>query len=135
MDKQILSTFTESLRRCTAGSDFEERFYEIFLASSPKVAERFSKTDFRKQKRALRASFHAMLSAAYDGESGPEKHLGELAERHSSRELNIGAELYDYWLDSLLATVKEFDGEYTPEVEDAWEQVMDVGIRYLLSRY
>ena len=51
---------------------FTERFYEIFLASSPKVAEKFSTTDFRKQKRALRASFHAMLSAVYDGESGPE---------------------------------------------------------------
>jgi hemoglobin-like flavoprotein len=76
-----------------------------------------------------------MLSAAYDGESGLEKHLGELAERHSSRDLNIGAEFYDYWLDSLLATVKEFDPEYAPEVEDAWERVMGVGIRFLLSRY
>lgn len=135
MDEQVLETFAASLRRCTAHPDFEERFYEIFLASSPKVAERFKTTDFRRQKRALRASFHTMLLAAYDGEKGPKKHLGGLAERHSSRGLNIGSELYDYWLDSLLTAVKEFDGEHTPEIADAWEQVMGVGIKYLLSRY
>ena len=61
MDEQVVSAFTGSLERCTAKPDFEERFYEIFLASSPKVAEKFATTDFGKQKRALRASFHTML--------------------------------------------------------------------------
>ena len=135
MDQQIISTFAASLLRCTAKPDFEERFYEIFLASSPKIAEKFAMTDFQKQKFALRASFHTMLLAASDGESGPEKHLGELAERHSRRQLDIGAELYDYWLDSLLTTVRQFDTEYGPDVEEAWEKVMGVGIQYLLSRY
>ena len=135
MDEQVLSTFSDSLERCTAKPDFEERFYEIFLASSPKVTEKFATTDFRKQKLALRASFHTMLLAVRDGESGLEKHLGELAERHSRRQLNIGSELYDYWLDSLLATVRQFDSEYSPDVEKAWERMMGVGIEYLLSRY
>jgi hypothetical protein len=83
MDQQVISTFAGSLERCTAKPDFEERFYEIFLASSPKIAEKFATTDFRKQKLALRASFHTMLQAVSDGESGLEKHLGELADRHS----------------------------------------------------
>ncbi len=135
MDEQVITTFASSLERCTAKPNFEERFYENFLASSPKIAEKFAATDFRRQQVALRASFHTMLLAVTDGESGPEKYLGELAERHSSRQLDIGSELYDYWLDSLLATVRQFDSEYGPEVEDAWEKVMGIGIRYLLKRY
>ncbi len=135
MDERILETFDDSLQRCNAKRGFENRFYEIFLASSPKVAEKFANTDFVRQKRALRASLHTILLAVGDQENGPDKYLRDLAEQHSSRELDIGAELYDYWLDSLLRAVEEYDPEYGPEVKDAWEQVMMVGVSYLLSRY
>ena len=128
-------TFEESLGRCNAKTGFLDRFYEIFLASSPKVKEKFAKTDFVRQRRALRASIDAMLLAATDGDKGPEKYLRDLAERHSSRQLDIGAEMYDLWLDSLLAVVKEYDPKYSPEIHDAWEKIMMVGISYLLSRY
>jgi hypothetical protein len=47
----------------------------------------------------------------------------------------IGAELYDLWLDSLLATVRAVDPAWNAEVEQAWESVMTVGIAYLVSRY
>jgi hemoglobin-like flavoprotein len=128
-------TFEESLGRCNAKTGFLDRFYEIFLASSPKVKEKFAQTDFVRQRRALRASLDAMLLAATDGDKGPDKYLGELAQRHSSRQLDIGAEMYDLWLDSLLAVVKEYDPKYSPEIHDAWEKIMMVGISYLLSRY
>ncbi len=135
MDERTLKTLDESLRRSTANPKFEDRFYEIFLASSPKVAEKFAGTDFVRQKRALRASLHTMLLAVGDEETALDKYLSDLAKRHSKKELDIGAELYDYWLDSLLATVKECDPNYGPEVHDTWERVMVVGIRYLLSQY
>ena len=66
---------------------------------------------------------------------GPAYYLQPLAERHSRRELGIGAALYDDWLDSLLTVVQERDSLYTPEVREAWERVMMVGIGYLLSKY
>lgn len=135
MNPRILETFESSLGRCTASTQFLDRFYERFLASSPKVAEKFAKTDFVRQKRALRASFHMMLLAASDGEEGAERHLRGLAVSHSRAKLDIGAEFYDYWLDSLLATVPEFDEQWDDKVQDAWEQVMGVGIRYLVSHY
>ena len=135
MTEKTLTVFGDSLGRCTANPAFEERFYELFLASSPAVAEKFAGTDFVRQRRALRASLHTMLLAVSDQESGLEKYLADLAEHHSSRDLNIGAELYDYWLDSLLTTVGECDPEHSPEVLAAWEEVMSVGIGYLLSRY
>ena len=67
MDAEILEIFDKSLGRCNARPGFLDRFYERFLAMSPKVAEKFKHTDFVRQKRALRASFHMMLLAAGDG--------------------------------------------------------------------
>jgi len=135
MDEKTLKTFEESLARCNTNPRFLDRFYETFLASSFKVHDKFAHTDFVRQKRALRASLHLMLLVASDEEKGPEHYLRDLAELHSSRERNIGAEFYDLWLDSLLTTVRECDSQYSPEVEHAWEKVMMIGIRYLLSHY
>lgn len=135
MDPQTLEIFDRSLGRCNASPEFLDRFYEKFLAMSPKVAEKFKNTDFVRQKRALRASFHMMLLAAGDGEDGAERHLQSLAASHSRAQLDIGAELYDYWLDSILAAVRECDELWNRDVEDAWERVMGVGIKYLLSHY
>jgi hemoglobin-like flavoprotein len=135
MDESTLTTFEDSLQRCNAQPRFLDRFYEIFLASSPRVEDKFAKTDFVRQKRALRASLYLILLAATGGRGGPDRYLRDIAALHSARQLDIGAELYDLWLDSLLATVKECDPEHSFEVAAAWEAVMMVGIRYMCTRY
>jgi len=135
MDDATLQTFQQSLARCTANPRFLDQFYDTFLASSPKVREKFANTDFLKQKRALHGSFHLMLRAAQNEGSGPPVYLEDLAHRHGARQLAIGAELYDLWLDSLLATVRICDPDGSPDIEKAWEKVMGIGIKYLCSRY
>ena len=135
MDATTLEVFDRSLRRCDALPYFLDIFYTKFLDSSPEVAKKFVNTDFVRQKRALRASLHHLLLAAQDQEKGPDAYLAGVAERHGAGQLEIGAELYDLWLDSLLATVKECDPEFSPEVEKAWEDVMMVGIQYLCRSY
>jgi len=110
-------------------------FYETFLASSPKVKEKFANTDFERQKRLLHSSFYLILLASEDPENGPERYLSNLAERHSVHDLNIGSDFYDLWLDSLLAVVGECDPEFDDNVEDAWERMMGIGIDYMLRRY
>ena len=135
MDHVILAQLEDSLRRCNADPDFLDRFYERFLRSSPKVREKFRGTDFIRQKRMLQASLQLLLVAAQDDGERPTPYLDEVAARHSASQRAIGAELYDLWLDSLLATVREVDPSWSPEVEHAWESVMTVGIAYLVSRY
>jgi hemoglobin-like flavoprotein len=135
MDEATLDTFGTSLERCASNPRFLDLFYETFLASSPKVREKFANTDFEKQKRALHGSFHLMLRAAREEGHGPPDFLDELALRHGSGQLAIGSEFYDLWLDSLLAAVRACDPAHSPDVEKAWEQVMGIGIRYLCSRY
>ena len=115
MDESTVARFEESLARCNADPRFLDRFYQIFLGSSPKVHEMFVNTNFVHQKRALRASLQAMVLAAED-EQHASKYLEVFAERHSSRDLKVGAELYDLWLDSLMAAVKECDPQCSPEV-------------------
>jgi hemoglobin-like flavoprotein len=135
MDHAILEQFEDSLRRCNADPDFLDRFYERFLRSSPKVRAKFVGTDFVRQKRMLQASLQLLLVAAQDDGERPTPYLDEVAARHGAGQMGIGAELYDLWLDSLLATVREVDPSWSPEVEQAWESVMTVGIAYLVSRF
>ena len=135
MDEATLNTFQKSFERCSANPGFLDLFYEAFLASSPKVREKFANTDFDKQKRALHGSFSLMLRAARQDGEGPPDYLEELAQRHGANQLAVGAEFYDFWLDSLLVAVSACDPVCSPEVEKAWEKVMGIGISYLCSRY
>jgi hemoglobin-like flavoprotein len=135
VDETVLEQFEGSLRRCSADPAFLDRFYQRFLVSSPRVREKFAGTDFARQKHMLRASLELLIVAARDPEGRPLPYLDEVAARHSASQMAIGAELYDLWLDSLLATVREVDAEWSPAVERAWESVMTVGIKYLVSRY
>lgn len=135
LDEKTIEIFDRSLRRCDTNAAFLDLFYERFLASSPKVRDKFANTNFARQKRLLRASFYLILLASEDPEGGPERYLKHLAERHSTRDLDIGTEFYDLWLDSLLEAVKLCDAQYGPEVERAWEEMMGIGIDYMLKRY
>lgn len=135
MDDTVLVRFEDSLRRCNADPGFLDRFYGRFLTSSPKVREKFLGTDFVRQKHMLQASLQLLLVAARDDGHRPMPYLDEVAARHSASQMAIGAELYDLWLDSLLATVRGVDPGWSPETEQAWEAVMTVGITYLVSRF
>ena len=135
MDEATLQTFESSLARCTAKPEFLDLFYDTFLASSPKVREKFANTEVANQKRMLSASFNLMLRAAQNEESGPPEYLEELAKRHGAKQLAIGADLYDLWLDSLLVAVRASDPAYSMKIEAAWEKVMGIGIKYLCLRY
>ncbi len=135
LDAETISLYEESLRRCNAAPNFLDVFYDKFLASSPEIRARFAKTDFVRQKRALRASFYLIITAVGDKYGGPENYLKEIAIQHSRHHLGIGAALYDLWLDSLLETVKECDPECDPYVLNAWDLVMVNGIDLMLSYY
>ncbi len=135
MNALSLAIFEASLARCEARKDFFDVFYDRFLGASEEVREKFARTDFARQKELLRVSLHHLLLVARDPKQGPDPYLEDVARRHGAGHLEIGAHLYDVWLDSLLATVRECDPECYPEVENAWEDVMMIGIHYLCANY
>jgi hemoglobin-like flavoprotein len=128
-----IELFNDSLER-TSGTTFLERFYELFVASSHEVAEKFAHTDFRKQRRAVKVSLYMMMSAALGHPEG-DVHLTRIAQLHSRAALAIRPELYDLWLDCLVQAVREHDRAFSGETERAWRSVMAPGIEFMKSRY
>lgn len=130
-----IELFNDSLARCLQGDRFFQRFYELFLASSEEVREKFSATDFRKQARMVKSSFYMLVEYLALGWPECEAYLERIATGHSKRQRDIAPHLYDLWLECLLKAAKECDERYSPQVEAAWRYVMGAGIRFLKARY
>jgi hemoglobin-like flavoprotein len=135
MSKPEIEVFNDSLERCLRGGDFFQRFYEIFLASSPEVREKFAGTDFRKQRRMLQTAFYMLVEYIALGWPECQAYLERIAVAHGKHGRDIAPHMYDLWLDCLLRTVRERDDKYTPEVEGAWRFMMGAGITFLKVRY
>lgn len=134
MNEQEIELFNDSLERCTRASGFLDRFYELFLASSEEVPQKFKHTDFRKQKRVLKISLYMMMLVT-EGKVEGDAHLERIARLHSRRELDIKPELYELWLDCLIRAVKDFDPLCNRETERVWRKIMRAGIEFMKSKY
>ena len=135
--KNYLGFFLDSLYRATGGEtqqhDFLTRFYELFTESSTDVAARFHDVDMERQKRMLGRSLQEMTD--FSTSRAASEHLRRTAMRHSRWDRDISPDLYDLWLESLIATAREFDLEFTEEIELAWRVVLAPGIAYMKFRY
>lgn len=134
MIEKDIAIFNDSFLRCQNKKHFLDRFYELFVASSEEVKQKFKNTDFAKQKLALKSSFYMMVLAVQGNIRG-HRYLEDIAELHSNRKLDIRPELYDLWLDCLLKTVEEFDPLYDDNIERVWRNLMNQGIGFMQSRY
>jgi len=134
MTSSEIDIFNDSLSRCVADPRFMERFYDLFLASSAEVREKFKNTDLHKQRRVLKASLY-MVMLAIDGNGGGLAHLDRIARRHGEGELRIGPHLYDLWLEALIRSTRETDPRFDGEIERVWRQTMGFGIDYIKRRY
>lgn len=135
MDPQSVQKARDSLSRCNQRPEFLERFYELFIDSSPDIRKKFENTDFEMQKRVLRDSLFLMLSAAGTTVGYAHVQLEKLAKRHSHNDLGIKPEWYALWLDTLLQTVAEFDADYSDAIDAAWRDSMKEGIELLAAGY
>lgn len=135
MEERHVQQARDSLSRCIADASFLERFYDKLMASSTEIKDKFSQTDFDRQKKVLQDSLFVMLVAAGAKGGLAQKELSRLGERHSKEQLDIKPEWYENWLDSLVEAVKETDPSYTDEVAQAWRKALEPGIDYLTARY
>lgn len=124
-----------SYGRCLRAGGFIERFYELFLASHPDIPPMFEKTDFRQQRLALRRGISIAISHA-EGMGMVKRGTDEMARVHSRQgRTPVRPALYGYWIESLLATVREFDPEVTPELLERWREGMGVVINTFTEQY
>ncbi|WP_426417409.1 globin domain-containing protein [Aestuariirhabdus sp. LZHN29] len=124
----------DSLDRCMEDGTFMDRFYQHFINSSPKVAEKFAETDMDKQKRMMDASLHMLMLLSADTTAGM-AHVRHIGKTHSQAQHNITPELYDCWFESLMQTVREYDSQLTPEIEAAWGDTLKPGIATMQAMY
>ena len=131
-----IEVFLASLRRCLAQPEFLLDFYALFMDSSEEVRQKFAHTDFKRQTRVLAESFWVIAVVAQGPKASPAwGDLPKLAARHGRHELDIRPGLYDTWLDCLVAAVRKHDGQFSPEIEDAWRKTLAMGIEYMRSKY
>jgi hemoglobin-like flavoprotein len=125
----------QSYGRCLREKNFIERFYEIFLASHPDIAPMFEKTDFQKQRMALRRGISAAISHA-SGSSLSQRTTEQMADAHSrTGHAPVPPELYRYWVDSLAQAVSETDPEVTPQLIARWRQGMGIVTDTFIKHY
>jgi hemoglobin-like flavoprotein len=136
VDEAAVSTFLASLKRCLAQPGFLERFYERFVGSSEAVREKFRGTDMKRQARVLADSLYVVANAVQGAENSVARsELPKIAERHDRRHMDITPELYDAWVDTLVATARDTDPQYGPAAEAAWRETLAFGVRYMRDRY
>ena len=134
VDKATTAMAKASYDRCCQAPDFLQAFYRNFLAACPEAVPRFAGTDFDTQTRLLRHAIGLLLIFPNQPNKEPGL-LSRIAERHSRRELNIDPALYRPFVDSLLATVKQYDAQYSPTVETAWRETIKPGVEYMKSKH
>ncbi len=129
--------FTESYERLLdldeTGEIFFSKFYENFTSASPDVRKKFQNTDMQKQKIVLRESLFNMQDFFVNKQATD--YMRRIADIHSKKDKDISPQLYDLWLESLVATVRELDPEYDRDVGLAWKMVMSMGIAYMKDIY
>ncbi len=128
------SDIQSSFKRCEETGDFADTFYGIFLDTSPEVAGMFERTDFDKQRKLLRGTVFMMVSRDVNEPKAVEA-LERIGHSHSKANLDVRPELYELWLDSLCATVKKLDPNWTDELEADWREQMSPGISLITSLY
>lgn len=135
------NTFAESYTRIfgdkikidETGNRFFSAFYQRFLASSEAVATAFKNTDMQQQEKMLKKSLLYSINFITNNTSYDVIH--RIAVSHSKRGYDIKPELYDLWMDCMIATVADFDPEYSNEVELAWRLAFSQAITYMKCMY
>ena len=123
-----------SYERCCADPGFLRAFYDDFFTRCPEAKPRFAGTDFERQNKLLRHAFGLLLIFPKQPRTEPGL-LTRVAERHSRRDLDIPPTLYGPFIESLIATVRRCDAEFSPAVERAWRETLAPGVAYMQSKY
>src|SRR5262249_4654530 len=110
--------------------EFLERFYQLFVSSSPEVKEKFKRTNFHRQRRMLKSSLYMMVFAA-EGKPEGFVHMERIAKQHGKQDLDVKPEMYDLWMNSLIQAVKEFDRGFNADTEQAWKHMLGQGIEFM----
>lgn len=122
----------QSYGRCCRNDEFFVDFYEFFTGSSEAIRNRFINTDMAAQRHLLR---HGVMQLILAARGMSDRKLKDLGHSHNRDNYNIKPEWYELWEAALLKTVRVHDPEYTPELREAWKEVLKPGIDLIRNAY
>lgn len=122
----------QSYGRCCRAEDFFTTFYRYFLASSPDIRAKFVDTDMQAQQLLLR---QGIMNIVLYARGMPDTKLRALGCSHSRRGLNIRPELYTFWTNSLLKAIGDHDPHSSPEILQAWQEVIAQALEIIHKEY
>lgn len=125
IEDRYATLFNDSLTRCLSDETFLDKFYALFLASSPEIEQKFKNTDFVRQKVMLEKSLWVILAASEPNFESDE-FLLSLAGRH--RDLAIKPEHFDLWQACLIQAAGDCDPQFDPEIAKAWRAILQRGV-------
>lgn len=131
LSAETIQLAEESLRRC-ASEAFFQAFYKRLLQSDAATRAKFANTDFERQNKLLQHGLGLLFTFAKRRNPAL---LERIARRHGKRDLDIPPSDYAHFEESLVLTVREFDPQCTPGVEDAWYRAIAPGIAFMAARH
>jgi len=114
-----------SYARCQQAPEFFRSFYDRFLASDPAIPPYFANTRFELQDKLLQHGIALLL--IYARRPNPAL-LERLATRHGGGDLNIPPRLFSPFVESFIATVRQFDTAGDDEIVSAWRAALAPGV-------
>ncbi len=121
--------FYESFERCRIDQAFLESFLADFCQHNPRFSERFEKVGLEQQTKMLKASIILIYNSA--GLPSVRNSVKRLGKQHKNLGMDISEQELNEWFKSLLNTVKKYDPHYNDQVEQAWTETLDAGLKIM----
>jgi len=95
------------------------------------ISDMLSPFDCEKRKALMLTEIVALLQFGRKKENG--KLVLDLVSLNHAW-LGMESSMYQYWSDSVLKTLKQFDPKWSPELEKIWTHSLRGGLEYLSSQ-
>jgi len=128
--KEEISKVRLSYGRAISKRQFLDRFYALFMSSSPIVARKLASTDIAKQQELLSQAVN-MVILFPQGNKIARNALNRIRQSHNRDGLDIKPGYYQFWIDSLITALSEHDPDFSDELEHAWRKVVQEAIDFI----
>lgn len=114
---------------------FFHTFYDKFLNSHPVIGQMFKHTQFEKQITMLKNAISMAILFAEKQDELARDVLTKIRRSHSRARRDVKPEYYNFWLNSLVDTLRECDPQFTVQLEADWRDMLQVTIDYIVAGY
>lgn len=122
MQQTHIQVFQASLARATQATDFYQRFYEQFMHGKHDASVFFKNKDMQRIQKKLKMTLEMVADHA-SGRAGLDMYFDMLGKMHER--LHIHSEFFAQWQTALIATASVCDPQFSEEIQQAWERVIE----------